>query len=84
MQHNSHTACNLLSQCLTVYQVCLLQTTSLQIIANAINIKSSLFVIYNKKLVEATQLELFANFMQQKKKGLEYISFSEWLTVPLL
>lgn len=84
MQHNSHTACYLLSQCLTVYQVCLLQTTSLQIIANAINIKSSLFVIYNKKLVEATQLELFANFMQQKKKGLEYISFSEWLTVPLL
>ena len=84
MQHNSHTACNLLSQCLTVYQVCLLQTTSLQIIANAINIKSLLFVILQQKISGSHPAGTLCKLHATKTKGLEYISFSEWLTVPLL
>lgn len=63
---------------------CLLQTTSLQIIANAINIKSLLFVILQQNISGSHPAGTLCKLHATKTKGLEYISFSEWLTVPLL
>ena len=58
---------------------CLLQTTSLQIIANAINIKSLLFVILQQNISGSHPAGTLCKLHATKTKGLEYISFQNGL-----
>lgn len=80
MQHNSHTACNLLPQCLTV----LVTNNLLTNYCKCNKHKKFTFCNLQQKISGSHPAGTLCKLHATKKKGLEYISFSEWLTVPLL